>query len=310
MNYTLNQLIIFLKVVETGSITKASEQLHLTQPAVSIQLKNFQDQFDIPLTELIGRKVFITEFGHEIAQSAERIMNEVAEINQKTLDFKGMLVGKLSLSVVSTGKYILPYFLESFVNKNPGINLNISVTNKNLVIDSLSNNEIDFALVSGIPEKLKIKKLDLMENKLFLIGKNEDPSNKSQLQPGDFSKLPLIFREQGSGTREIMEQFFEKKKILPSKRLELFSNEAVKQAILAGLGYSIMPLIGLKNEIELSQVYILPAADLPITSVWSLIWLEDKKLSPVAMAFIKFMEENKTTLINNHFKWYTSFASA
>ncbi len=110
MNYTLHQLQVFLKVTQTQSITKASEELHLTQPAVSIQLRNFQEQFDIPLTEVVGRKLFITDFGKEIAIAAERILNEVNAINFKTLAYKGQLTGRLKLSVVSTGKYVIPYF--------------------------------------------------------------------------------------------------------------------------------------------------------------------------------------------------------
>ncbi len=111
MNYTINQLRIFLRITETKSITKAAEELHLTQPAVSIQLKNFQDQFDIPLTEIIGRKIYITDFGREIAVAAENILNQVYEINNKTLAHKGQLTGRLKISVVSTGKYVMPYFL-------------------------------------------------------------------------------------------------------------------------------------------------------------------------------------------------------
>jgi len=114
MNYTLHQLQIFLKVVETKSITKASEELHLTQPAVSIQMSNFQNQFEIPLTEVVGRKLYITAFGLEIAQIAQKIIDEVETINYKTMAFKGLLSGKLKLSVVSTGKYVMPYFLTDF----------------------------------------------------------------------------------------------------------------------------------------------------------------------------------------------------
>ena len=115
MNYTLSQLQIFLKISQVKSITKAAEELHLTQPAVSIQLKNFQNQFDIPLTEVIGRQLYVTDFGKEIALAAEEILNQVQEINFKTLSYKGQLSGRLTLSVVSTGKYVLPYFLGDFL---------------------------------------------------------------------------------------------------------------------------------------------------------------------------------------------------
>lgn len=130
MNYTLNQLQIFLKIVQTQSVTKASEELHLTQPAVSIQLRNFQDQFDIALTEVIGRKIYITDFGREIAEAAEQIIHQVYAINYKTMIYKGQLAGRLKISIVSTGKYVMPYFLSRFMQQHSGIELEMDVTNK------------------------------------------------------------------------------------------------------------------------------------------------------------------------------------
>ncbi|MBX7181285.1 MAG: LysR family transcriptional regulator [Bacteroidia bacterium] len=302
MNYTLNQLKVFKTITETGSITKAAELLHLTQPAVSIQLKNFQEQFEIPLIEVIGRKVFVTEFGKEVAQSAYRILAEVTEIEQKTLAFREVLVGKLKFSVVSTGKYVMPYFLTSFVNSHPGVTLQMEVTNKNLVLRSLELNEIDFALVSILPNHIKLEKIELLENRLFLVG---PAVNAVDLEGKDFSvleKIPLIFREQGSGTRQVMERFLSNHQINPIKRLELTSNEAVKQAIMAGLGYSIMPLIGIKREFELGLLKIIPISGLPILTNWSLIWLAEKKLSPVARAYIEFLNQNKDIIMKERFQ--------
>lgn len=249
MNYTLNQLQIFLKIVQTQSITRASEELHLTQPAVSIQLKNFQDQFDIPLTEVIGRKIYITDFGHEIAKAAENIINQVHAINYKTQAYKGKLTGKLKISVVSTGIYVMPFFLSNFIKKHDGIELLMDVTNKNSVVQSLLNNEVDFALVSILPTNLNVEKLDLLQNKLYLVGNTDMQIGDNIYKKDIFKELPLIFREAGSGTRQTMEQFIDKNKITVVKKMELTSNEAVKQALLAGLGYSIMPLIGIKNQL-------------------------------------------------------------
>ena len=201
MNYTLNQLQIFLKIVKTQSVTKASEELHLTQPAVSIQLKNFQDQFEIPLTEVISRKIYITDFGREIAVVAEDIINQVHAINFKTLAYKGQLTGRLKISVVSTGKYVMPYFLADFLKQHSGIELLMDVTNKEKVVKSLENNEVDFALVSILPKTLNVEKLDLLQNKLFLVGNTETKFKKTNNTKDIFKDLPLIFREKGSGTR-------------------------------------------------------------------------------------------------------------
>lgn len=307
MDYTLHQLQIFLKIVETQSITKASEELHLTQPAVSIQLRNFQAQFDIPLTEVVGRKIYITDFGKEIAVSAENIINQVYAINYKTLAHKGHLTGKLKISIVSTGKYVMPYFLSDFIKQHDGIELLMDVTNKNRVLESLENNEVDFALVSILPNTLNFEKLDLLQNKLFLVGSAHPKMKKGAGTKEVFKDLPLIFREKGSGTRQTMEKFINQHNIPALKKMELTSNEAVKQAVLAGLGYSIMPLIGIKNELHNKDLHIIPIKGTPIKTMWSLIWLKGKRLSPVSEAVLNFIKKEKGRIVKEKFHWYEEY---
>ena len=307
MNYTLNQLQIFLKIVQTQSVTKASEELNLTQPAVSIQLKNFQDQFDIPLTEVVGRKIYITDFGLEIAEAAENIINQVYAINYKTLAYKGQLTGRLKISVVSTGKYVMPYFLTKFLQQHSGIELKMDVTNKNKVVESLEKNDVDFALVSILPNTLNIEKLDLLQNKLYLVGSTKTNLKKANSTKEIFKDLPLIFREKGSGTRQTMESFIEKNNISVLKKLELTSNEAVKQSLLAGLGYSIMPLIGIKNELHNNELQIISIKGLPIITTWSLIWLKGKKHSPVSKSFLEYLKNHKSQIVQDRFSWYEQY---
>lgn len=307
MNYTLNQLQIFLKIAQTQSVTKAAEALHLTQPAVSIQLKNFQDQFDIPLTEVVGRKIYITDFGHEIAAAAENILHQVHEINYKTQAFKGQLTGRLKISVVSTGKYVMPFFLTEFIKQNSGVELLMDVTNKHKVIESLENNEVDFALVSVLPANMNIERLDLLKNKLYLVGNTATGLKKNAKAKDVFKDLPLIFREKGSGTRQTMEQFFAQHNIPVLKKMELTTNEAVKQALLAGLGYSIMPLIGISNELQHQALQIIPIKGLPITTTWSLIWQKGKKHSPVAAAYLQYLKKEKSKIVQEKFSWHEQY---
>lgn len=303
MNYTLNQLQIFLKIVQAQSVTKAAEELHLTQPAVSIQLKNFQDQFDIPLTEVVGRKIYITDFGREIAEAAENILDQVYAINYKTLSHKGQLAGRLKISVVSTGKYVMPYFLASFMKKHSGIELLMDVTNKNKVVESLEVNEVDFALVSILPNNLNVENLDLLPNKLYLVGNAKSKFKKGISKKELFNDLPLIFREKGSGTRQTMENFIERNNIAVLKKMELTSNEAVKQALLAGLGYSIMPLIGIRNELHNKELQIIPIQGLPIKTTWSLIWLKGKKHSPISVSLLEYLKSEKSNIVQDKFNW-------
>jgi LysR family transcriptional regulator, low CO2-responsive transcriptional regulator len=298
MNYTLHQLQIFLKVVQSRSITRASEDLHMTQPAVSIQLRNLQDQFEIPLTEVIGRQLYITDFGYEIAAIAERVLQEIEAINYKTEAFKGMLSGRLRISSASTGKYVIPFFLSFFLGRNPGIDLLLDVTNKTRVVESLKNNEIDFALVSVLPEKLAVEEEILIENKLYIVS-----STRTELVD-----KPLIYREEGSATRMAMEKYFMAAKGKHRKRIELTSNEAVKQAVIAGLGVSIMPLIGVHHELLNGQLHILPSPGLPIRTDWRLIWLKEKKLSPVSQAYLSYLRTYKEVVLQEYFSWYKDYA--
>ena len=307
MYYTLHQLHIFLKIAELQSITKASEELHLTQPAVSIQLKNFQDQFPIPLTEVVGRRLYITDFGKEIAGAAEKILDQVHEINFRTLAYQGKLSGRLKISVVSTGKYVMPYFMSDFMRKNEGVELVMDVTNKSMVVQSLEQNEVDFALVSVLPDKLQVDRVELMPNKLFYVSdySRDFPKNISKRKL--FEMLPLIYREQGSATRNAMEGFIEKNNYAVVKKLELTSNEAVKQAVISGLGCSIMPLIGIKNALQNHDLKIIPVKGLPIITNWNLIWLRSKKLSPAAVAFLDYLGQKKEEIIAEHFNWINDF---
>lgn len=306
MNYTLNQLQVFLKVSQTGSITKAAEELHLTQPAVSIQLRNFQAQFDVPLTEAIGRRIYITAFGKEIAAAAETIIEQVYAINYKSAAYKGQLAGRLKISVVSTGKYVMPYFLSDFIKSNPGVELVMDVTNKRDVVRSLADNEVDMSLVSVLPPKLDVERLDLMKNKLFLVGHTAQQF-ETQTSSEIFRDLPMIFREEGSGTLQSMSDFLQRNNIVHIKKMELTSNEAVKQALIAEMGYSIMPLIGIKNELFNNDLQIIPVKGLPITTMWSLIWLKGKRHSPVAAAYLDYLEENKSKIIDAQFGWYEKY---
>ncbi|MFP2995181.1 LysR family transcriptional regulator [Spongiivirga sp. MCCC 1A20706] len=303
MNYTLHQLQVFIEVVNKKSITKASEALFLTQPAVSIQLKKFQDQFPFPLTEVIGRKLYVTSFGEEIAHLAKKILNDVSSLDHKTKQYQGKLAGKLSISVVSTGKYVMPYYLSGFVQKHSGIDFSMDVANKLKVVNDLENNLVDFALVSVLPDHIELNRFPLLKNSLYLVGGSELERNRKGTSSLIFNEQPLLYREPGSATRNAMETFIQGKNFPVSKKIELTSNEALKQAVIAGLGYSIMPMIGIRNAIDMGLIKVIPYKGLPIHTQWNLVWLKQKKLSPVAEAFLDYLQEEKDVIKDKYFKW-------
>jgi len=295
MNFTIHQLRIFLEVARCQSVTKAAAEMYMTQPALSIQLKNFQTQFDISLFDRVGKRMHLTDFGKSISEIAENILKEADTLRYKTKEYEGLLTGKLRISCASTGKYVIPYFLSGFINQYPGIDLTLDVSNKTFVLKNIKDNEVDFALVSVVPDKLQVNEELLLENKLFLVGKKKTFVEED----------PLIYREEGSATRSAMSDYLGN----PTKRksMELTSNEAVKQAVVAGLGCSVLPLIGMQNEINSKQLYIIRSKGLPISTYWRLIWLKNKKLSPIAAAYLNYIQEEKEQIIEKYFQWYVDF---
>lgn len=289
MNFTLHQLQVFRKVAELQSITKAAEALHLSQPAVSIQLRNFQDQLDVPLTELVGRRLYITPFGVEMARMADKILLEVENIRHHTQALQGRLSGRLLVSSVSTGKYLMPFLLSGFLKKHPEVELVLEVTNKSQVLEQLERNEIDFALISLMPGQMQLESISLMPNELLAVARSEDLGSKDP--QSWIATQPFIFRETGSATRQLAENYFREQGFSVRRKLELMSNEAVKQAVLAGLGWSIMPKIGIRQELETGELQSLNLPGLPITTNWNLVWRSGKKLSPVAEAYKQYLED-------------------
>lgn len=294
MNYTFNQLRIYQEVCALKSVSKAAVRLNMSQPAASIQLKNFTTQFEEPLIEVVGQRIHITEKGNAIYDQVTAILQLADQLEQSQFQQEGPLRGTLRISVVSTGKYVLPSYLTSFLEKHDQVELEMDVTNKAGVIERLKNNSVDFALVSVPPEGVPCHELTLCENKLVLVGQGK----KHRLED-----LPYIFREQGSATRAAMERYLKKRKLQPKKRFELTSNEAVLQCIKAGMGVSIMPLIGMKDELKSKHVRIIEAPGLPMRTRWRLIWLKSKKLSALAQQFLDHLEQHHDQITKAHFGW-------
>ncbi|MBR9920034.1 MAG: LysR family transcriptional regulator [Bacteroidetes bacterium] len=301
MNYTLHQLRIFTKVCDFQSITKAAEAMFLTQPAVSIQLKKLQDEFEIPLTEIIGRKLYVTDFGQKVRALAEEILGAVDQIEEATDEYKGILTGNIRIASASTGKYVIPYFLTGFMRKYPGVNIAIDVTNKTRVVESLQDNTVDFAMVSVIPNNLNLECLPLIPNELYLVSSSDYPGLPKRMTPKKLSDHTLIFREEGSATRAAMENYLKQNDVVVKRSMQLVSNEAVKQGVRAGLGLSVMPLIGIRTELELKNIQSIPVKGLPIITQWNLAHSRGKELSPASNALVQYIQDHKTQISERHF---------
>lgn len=308
MNITLHQLKAFQAIAKFQSITKAAEAMSMTQPAVSIQLKNLQEQFEVPLTEIIGKRIHITEFGQELVDTADRIFGELGQIEEKMLELKGLLGGKIRISAVSTGKYIIPYLMADFMKIHPHVEISLEVSNRYKVLAHLQENSTDLALVSLWPDELDLESIQLVENKWYLACSPEKKETyTAAIKEGKWEKVPFLVREKGSGTRTMMEKFFQERDIHVESNLELATNEAVKQAVMAGLGASLLSNFSMAQEIKEGRISLLELPGLPLKADWKLIWLKQKKHSPAVKAFIRWLSENRKKVLSTHFPTLDSF---
>lgn len=301
MNFTLHQLEIFVKVCDCQSITKAAEKMFLTQPAISIQLKKLQNEFEIPLTEVIGRQLFVTDFGRRIYDLSREILAGVAAINTATDEYKGIMTGEIRIATASTGKYVLPFFLRDFMHNHPGVKVDIDVTNKTKVVESLKENAVDFALISVLPTKLNLHAFPLIKNENYLVAAADYPKLPKQMSVEKLANYPLIFREHGSATRSVMQNFLKANNVQVKRSMTMVSNEAVKQAVLAGLGLSIMPIIGIRAAINSGDIMRIPIKGLPHITEWNLVYMNGKKLSIAAKALLAHIEANKQQISEKYF---------
>jgi len=236
----------------------------------------------------------LTELGTEVFRRVTQILDYTAALNTLNTSLKDKLTGTLTLSVVSTGKYIMPYLVKTFIDAHPDVDLVMDVDNRLKVIESLEKNSVDFSLVSVLPKNLPVETLELIGNELYLMG---SPMQKKLWEQQNMGQMTYLFRERGSSTRSHMEKFLSMIRVKPNKKVELTSNETIKQSVIAGLGISVMPVIGIKRELNEGTVVIIPHPKLPIKTNWNLIWRQQKELSPVASAFLKHLEDHKESIL-------------
>lgn len=292
MNFTLHQLNVFGMVARHKSMTEAARQLHMTQPAVSIQIKQLQEAVDIPLIEVVGRKLYLTEAGEKLYEAYQTVDQELESFDAAISQLKGGLKGTLTISSASTAKYFLPYLLGEFQKRYPQVDIALKVTNRNEVLRHLSQNEYDLAVLTQLPDDNSTTAIPFLDNPLIIGAPHDHPlSNEKNITIEQLKGQPFIYREKGSGTRMVMEDYLKQQGISPKPTMELSTNEAVKQAIRAGIGFSIISELSLANEVTLNQISVLDMPDFPITNQWHIIYRNNKKLTPVTENFITFLQE-------------------
>lgn len=299
MHITLRQLQVFEAVGRLKSYTRAAEELHLSQPAVSMQIKQMEDNIGLPLFEQLGKKIFLTEAGHEMYQTARQVETRLTEAEQVLEDFKGVRRGRLTIAVASTANYFAPRLIAAFNDRYEAVTVSLDVTNRAGLIEHLEVNDTDMVIMGLPPEGMELEASAFMENPLVVIAPvgHRLAGNKAIPLPS-LQGENFIMREPGSGTRTAMERFFAGRGIALSTGMEMSSNEAIKQAVQAGLGLGIVSLHTLEMELETGRLRVLDVQGFPIMRHWYLVHRKGKRLSPVAQAFRHFVQDEAGGLLH------------
>lgn len=292
MNITFRQLRLFLALAETGSVSAAARMVHVTQPTASMGLKEITDAVGVPLYEVVARKVHLTAMGQELAKTARAISTEWESFEQEVHGVKGLTQGKLKVAVVSTAKYFIPRILGAFCAKYPQIDISLEVLNRDGVVKRLEENLDDLYIMSQPPLHLDIEDEVFMPNPLLLVASKEHVlAKKKTVELVSLKDEKFIFREKGSGTRMATDAHFKRLKLKPEIRLELGSNEAIKQAVIGGLGIAVLSKYSLGEKSDQEEVAILKCKEFPIESSWHIVSPKGKKLSPIATIFKKHLSQ-------------------
>ncbi|MCO4089872.1 MAG: LysR family transcriptional regulator [Limnohabitans sp.] len=290
MNVTFRQLRLFLALAETGSVSAAAKVMHVTQPTASMQLKELSLSVGLALYEVIGKKIYLTDAGKELAVTGRAMAQTWDAFEQNVDAAKGLSRGKLRVAVVSTANYFMPHLIGSFCNKHPAIDVSLEILNRDGVVQRLRENLDDLYIMSMPPKDMDLGDEAFMPNPIVVIAPSSDPlAKRAQVPLHELAQRRFIVREKGSGTRMAADQYFRKMKFRPDVRLELGSNEAVKESVAGGLGLGVVSrhaLHGLKKE---NGVSVIDMKGFPVSSAWHIVYPASKRLSPLAQAFKKHM---------------------
>ncbi|MGB3296811.1 MAG: LysR substrate-binding domain-containing protein [Phormidesmis sp.] len=289
---TLHQLKVFEATARHGSFTRAAEELYLTQPTVSIQVKQLTKAVGMPLFEQIGKKLYLTQAGEKLLSTCQEIFTGLERFEMSVANLKGMKQGQLNLAVITTAKYFVPRLLGPFCKRYPGIDISLKVTNHQQIQKSMSDNEDDLYIISQTPSQPDLDVHPFLENPLVVLAPTSHPlARKKNIPIEMLNDEPFIMRESGSGTRTAVEELFAKRNINVKVRLELGSNEAIKQAIAGGLGISVLSQHTIISEGTTGEFAILDVQGFPIERHWYVASLAGKQVSVVAQTFLKFLLE-------------------
>ncbi|MBX3628817.1 MAG: LysR family transcriptional regulator [Nitrosomonas sp.] len=303
LHLTLRQLKVFETVARHSSFSRAAEELYLSQPAVSMQIKQLEENVSLPLFELMGKRIHLTEAGSELYRYSRDILQRLSDLETALAELKGMERGKLNIAVVTTANYFAPHLLAKFCQRHKSITVSLNVSNRESVLKQLDDNVIDLAIMGQPPEGLDIVSQSFMENPLVVVAPPNHPlCRKTKISVKRLSQEVFLVREPGSGTRSAMERFFKQHGARINTGMETDTTEAIKQAVQAGMGLGIMSLHTAELELDTGRLKILDVQGFPILRNWYVVIRKNKRLSAIAQAFRDFLLKEAEELMQRNQK--------
>ena len=299
MRMTFRQLQVFRSVCSNLSYSRAAEEMSLTQPAVSLQIRQLEELIGEPLFDYVGKKLYLTETAEVLLRASDDVFGRLESLDMQLADLQGRLQGQLSLAIESSAKYFIPHLFAEFRREYPEVSLKMSVTNHAQVVKRLSSNRDDLMILSRVPTDMDLEFLPFLNNPIIAVAPADHPlSQLERLSLQDLTAWPLLMRESGSATRLACEEFCHQKRAHFPVTLEIASMEGQLEGVLAGLGVALLPRHAARRELECGALRELPVAELPLYRSWCLAHPRSKYLSPVAQAFFNYVRDNRS-LINS-----------
>ncbi|VVC85789.1 RuBisCO operon transcriptional regulator CbbR [Sideroxydans sp. CL21] len=298
---TLRQLQVFESVARNLSHSRAAEELYLSQPAVSMQIKQTESAVGLALFEQVGKKLHLTAAGTEFLHYARSMLQLMLEMESVFDEMKGLERGQLSISVVSTANYFMPQLLAKFIQAHPKIQVSLSVANRDAVIRQLTENNADLAIMGQPPQGTDMRADAFMQNPLVVIAAPAHLlAQAKRIQPKQLANETFLLREQGSGTRGVVERFFASHNLALPAHMEMDTNEAIKQSVQAGMGIGIISRHGIELELETNRLVVLDVDHFPIVRHWYIVHRKDKRPSTAAQEFELFLLEESQGLVKQN----------
>ncbi len=296
---TLQQLRLFEAVARHKSFTRAAEEVHLSQPAVSIQVKRLEENVGLALFEQVGKKISLTEAGRELYDASKDVLGRLLELDDSIDSLRGEVAGSLNVTAVTSAKYFLPHLLGAFQRRYPELEPKLIVANRASLLERVADNEDDLYVMGHVPPDIDVEEYPFLENIIVIVASPDHPlAKKRKITLEQLSKERFLVRESGSGNRKVVEEYFQENGYAINPYMELGSAEAIKQGVMAGLGISALSLHNLRLEIAAGQIVVLKVEGFPLRRRWNVVHRKGKRLSPAAQGFIEFLQKEGQSLVN------------